>query len=190
MFAVTISSHERPRCEKNDNGIAFAIQATPLHFYSNIIFAHLINRDVKDYTMEDDMDEINEMDTTDSFVAGNRDNRVTPQSRTSTKDNSSTSRMHSNNEGADEDLKEEILSAWKDVQNEIEFDKAFTVTMTILNKQIEGLIRSGLDAFHRAENTAAELKLLQDELKQKDVEIERHRSAEEKNSTALAVRSA
>lgn len=141
--------------------------------------------------------EMNEVGIAESFVAaGNHEDLDAElQTQSASKrskndaDSAITDKTNGVNGAAEEgDLKEWIVSAWKDVQNnEIDLDKAFTATMTILGKQVESLIRSGLDAFHRAENATADCKLLQDEIMQKDMEIDRLRLAEEKNSTSLAV---
>lgn len=129
----------------------------------------------------------NQLTNTSDFTTADHDDNADRQSRKRSKDDNST--IDKFDETSDENMKENIVFAWKDVQNEINLDKAFTTTMTILSKQIDGLIRSGLDAFHRAENATVELRLTQDEVKLKDIEIDRLRFAEEKTSTSLAVSS-
>lgn len=87
-----------------------------------------------------------------------------------------------------ENINEQLSAFWKEAKNNQDFEKAFDSTMTLVSKQIEDLIRSGLDAFHRWENTSRELNLLQDEYKGKETEFERLRAAEEKSRATVAVR--
>lgn len=86
-----------------------------------------------------------------------------------------------------ESISEQLSAFWKEAKSNQDFEKAFDSTMTLVSTQIEGLIRSGLDAFHRWENTSRELSLLQDEHKGKEKEFERLRAAEEKSRATVTV---
>jgi hypothetical protein len=87
----------------------------------------------------------------------------------------------------DESLKEKIVTIWQDVEDSTHLEKAIVATKEIVTEQVQGLIRMGLDAYQRAEHLATKVQLMTDELKQKDVEIGRLRSAEEKNTTSITV---
>jgi hypothetical protein len=99
-----------------------------------------------------------------------------------------TTTTNGNEDESMEAMNEKILSFWKEATKGPEVDKAFDDTMCAVNKQIEALIRTGLDAFHRWENTSRELTLLQDECKGKEIEFERLRVSEEKNRATVSVR--
>ena len=135
--------------------------------------------------------EMVDVGTVPSNVAGNRDNceaMLETAWNHIQSDASSTARDSKCDEGDHhKDVKTTTATACKDVLNESHLDKDFTETMVVACKQIECLIRSGLDAFYRAENAMTESKLLLDEAKQTDLEIDRLRSAEERNSTSLVV---
>ena len=82
--------------------------------------------------------------------------------------------------GADDSL----LSIW---DTEGGRENAFERTMLFLQNQIEQLVSSGVDAFHRSEKAARELKALKEELKNKDEELERTRLSEQKSRATVAV---
>jgi len=138
--------------------------------------------------------ETTEPTATDENLAGTNQDQYHQQPRQKrSKDDTTAPASEKNNEDEDdddsEDLKEKIVSAWKEAQTEIDIEAAFAKTVTILTHGIEALIRQGLDAFHRADNANAELKVLQDEVERKTSEMERFRVSEEKNSVALSVSS-
>lgn len=90
-------------------------------------------------------------------------------------------------EAEEESAKDLISSVWKDVENEEDQVEAFSTSSSLLNKQIEALVRSGLEAFHRCETAETEVNQLKDKMKQKDAELDRLRSAADKNAATLAV---
>lgn len=91
----------------------------------------------------------------------------------------------------DEDIEEKLLAAWNGAKEEqeleVDIDKAAAATMSLVSAQIEGLIRGGLEAFHRWENASREVKLLKEDIKGKDMELEHLRAAEEKSRTTISV---
>jgi outer membrane murein-binding lipoprotein Lpp len=97
-----------------------------------------------------------------------------------------TDKSDESDEKSMQDMNEKLQSIWKEAKNGSE--EAFEETMSLISKQIEGLIRTGLEAFHRWENTSRELKLLQEESKGKEIEFERLRVSEEKSRTTASVR--
>ena len=91
-------------------------------------------------------------------------------------------------ESTAEDINEKLGSIWDDAKKGSELDKALEDTMALVSKQIEDLIRTGLEAFHRLENTSRELSLLKDQYNAKEEENERLRVAEEKSRVTVSVR--
>lgn len=84
---------------------------------------------------------------------------------------------------------DDLLSMWENsVGNENNSrEKAFEQTIMFVNNQIEQLVSSGVEAFHRSESTARELKALREEFKNKDEELKRVRASEEKSRATVAV---
>jgi len=99
-----------------------------------------------------------------------------------------TKRDHVEEEEEGEDFKTMLENAWNDATDEKEIEAAYGTTMSLISTQVEGLIRAGLDAFHRWEKSTSDAKLLKEELENKDLEIERLRAAEEKNRATISVR--
>ena len=95
---------------------------------------------------------------------------------------------HVDEEDNTEDFKSLLENAWSDAKDEKEIEDAYGKTMSLISTQVEGLIRAGLDAFHRWEKSTSDLKLLKEELETKDLEIERLRAAEEKSRATISVR--
>ena len=87
-----------------------------------------------------------------------------------------------------DDINEKLSSIWEEAKASQDYETGFDCTMSLVSKQIEGLIRMGLDAFHRWENTSRELEHIRDEYKNKESELERVRAAEEKNRATVSVR--
>ena len=99
--------------------------------------------------------------------------------------------MENNEENAEsmEAIHEKIISLLKESSsNGPAFGKAFDEAMSTVSKMIESLIRTGLEAFHRWENTSRELGLLREENIGKEIEFERLRAAEEKSRATVSVR--
>jgi hypothetical protein len=97
--------------------------------------------------------------------------------------NTSNKRRKTNDEEETEDLNDQLRAIWKNSSD----DTAFNDTLHLIGKQMDGLIRTGLDAFHRWENASRELEMLKEECKGKQVEFERLRAAEEKSRATVSV---
>ena len=81
-----------------------------------------------------------------------------------------------------------IRKTWEGTKDNDEKEKAYKATLAILMDEVESLLRSGLEAFHNWEKTAHENMILKEELKGKEMELERIRVAEEKNRETIKVR--
>ena len=80
----------------------------------------------------------------------------------------------------EDDLNEQLQSIWKNSTTPLED------TVSLIGTQMDGLIRTGLDAFHRWEDSSRELQLLKEDYKGQQVEFERLRSAEEKGRQTVS----
>lgn len=81
---------------------------------------------------------------------------------------------------------DDLLSIWESASKH-NHENAFEQTISFLKNEVEELVSLGVDAFHRSEKGARELKALREELKSKDEELERTRLSEEKSRTTVAV---
>lgn len=86
-----------------------------------------------------------------------------------------------------DDAKVEIMTIWQGATDAKKLNEAADRTMNILKKHVDSVIRAGLEGFHRWEKAAGELKVLQEEVKGKDIELDRLRAAEEKNFKTISV---
>lgn len=85
---------------------------------------------------------------------------------------------------------DDLLSIWETVagsEDKTHRKRAFEQTIMFLKNQIEQLVSSGVDAFHRSEKVARELKALREEYQSKEIELERMRASEEKSRTTVSV---
>jgi hypothetical protein len=87
------------------------------------------------------------------------------------------------------ELKETMITIWKNVDSGGDIETAIASTKDIVQQHVQSIVRLGLDAFHNAESLATKLSIMSEELKQKDIEIHRLRSSEEKNGSSMAVSS-
>jgi len=87
-------------------------------------------------------------------------------------------------EADSEDLLDVLGNIWK---NPCDAEQAATESVSLINKQIEGLIRTGLDALHRLENCKRDLQQSNDDCAAKQQELDRLRASEKKSRQTIAV---
>lgn len=83
-----------------------------------------------------------------------------------------------------QDLSEQLQMIWTKFNSE----DALRETTHVLSRQIEDLLQSGLEAFQKWEQSDRELRMLHEDIKAKDQELDRLRAAEEKNRKTITVR--
>jgi hypothetical protein len=88
-------------------------------------------------------------------------------------------------------VKDRLAAVWQnvDVDDDDSKSKAVEETLNLCTGEVEALIRSGLEAYHRCETVTRELNVLKDELRAKNKEIDRLRASEENSRATIQVQS-
>jgi hypothetical protein len=110
-----------------------------------------------------------------------------PSKRRRKTDETDTTKSAKGGSTEESKLKETLITIWKNVDSGGDIETAIAYTKDMVQQHVQSIVRLGLDAFHNAESLASKLSIMSEELKQKDIEIHRLRSSEEKNGSSMAV---
>ena len=90
----------------------------------------------------------------------------------------------------DKNVKEQLQKLWerKKEWKEGDANEALDATTTLVYRQIESLIRSGLEAYHQLEGARRDLSQAKEECEAKDRELRRLRASEEQSRATITVR--
>lgn len=87
----------------------------------------------------------------------------------------------------DEALKTKLAKIWDGLETEEGFEQALNQTMSLIGKEVDGLVRTGLDAFHHLDQAESQVKSLREELESKIVELKRLRESHEQSQSSASV---
>lgn len=106
-------------------------------------------------------------------------------------DATSNKRPRLDSDHDEKNVKEQLKKLWQGSEGRKKgnADEALDATMTLVYRQIESLIRSGLEAYHGWESTRRDLSQVKEECEAKDRELHRLRASEEQSRATITVRS-
>lgn len=98
-------------------------------------------------------------------------------------DSNDNKRARDNDENHDEqDVTKKLKQVWEGNNDK---DEAVVATLALVNKEIESLIRSGLQAYHGWESAKRDLSQAKEELQAKDRELRRLQASEEQSRATI-----
>jgi hypothetical protein len=102
----------------------------------------------------------------------------------------SNKRPRTESEHDDKHAKDQLKKLWEGSEQWKEGDanEALDATTKLVYRQIESLIRSGLEAYHGWESTRRDLSRVEEECESKDRELRRLRASEEQSRATITVR--